>query len=327
MLSIRKTWLAPLALALLACAAVPVYAAPAPPARVTRLDPAKLMPADTEMVLVVNARQLLDSPLVKKHALEPFKSLLEHNEQARKALAAAGLDPLKDVDGLMLATSGGLTKGKMVVFVRGRFDLDKVHKIAAEHAEKKPGELKLSKEGAVQLYEIKAEDKPVFAAFADRTTLVVSSSKDYTLEQVKNFGKRKAAVNKEMQAALDKVSPRAGLWMAAVITAEMKKMMAASPQTSDIAPKLEYVVGGVEVGTDAELNVRIQTSDAKVATDISRKINDLKVLAPLFVKADDKGGQLVSDLVDTLKVGTDEGAVRISLKFTEAMVEKAKKIK
>lgn len=324
---VRKTWLAPLALALLLGAAGPLPAAPAPTARPTRLDPAKLMPADTEMVVVVNVRQILDSPLVKKHALDQVKSLLDHNEQTRKVLAAAGLDPLKDVDGFMLAASGGLTRGKVVVFVRGSFDLDKAHKAAVDYAENKPGELKIHKEGAVQLYEARAEDKPVFAAFADRTTLIISSSRDYTLEQVKNFGKRNAPVNKEMQAALNKVSGKDAIWMAVVITAEMKKMMASSPQMSDFAPKLDSITGSIDVGADAQLKVLIQTSDPKAAAQLTRKINDFKAVVPLFVKSDEKSGQLVNELVETLKVGSDEGAVNISLKFTDAMVEKAKKLK
>ena len=87
------------------------------------------MPPDTEMVLVVNVRQALEAPLTKKYALEQIKAALKGNEEAQKVLMALGLDPLKDIDTLIVANAGA--NGEKVTFIlRGKFDTEKIHTTA-----------------------------------------------------------------------------------------------------------------------------------------------------------------------------------------------------
>src|SRR5262245_42187139 len=92
----------------------------AAPARAAEVDP--LLPAETESVLVVNVRQVLESELIKKYALGQIKQSLEGND-AQETLKKLGLDPLKDVDRL---TVGSWGKDKddvnVVAVVRGKFD-------------------------------------------------------------------------------------------------------------------------------------------------------------------------------------------------------------
>jgi len=185
-MSLRKTWLQALGLTLVAlCVALPARAA----------EPDPLVSEDAELVAVFHVRQLLDSPVVKKYGLEQMKTALEHNQQAQKALNAAGLDPFKDIDTLLITK--GHSDEKVLMVAHGNFDLDKIQSAATSFAEKKPAELKISKEGDITVYEMrgegKAKEKPGYAAFADKNTLVVTPSREATLEAVKNAGKGKAA--------------------------------------------------------------------------------------------------------------------------------------
>src|SRR5579875_1813193 len=84
-------------------------------------QPDRLTLSDAEMVVQVNVRQMLQAPLIRKHALGPFKTLLEHNAETCQLLRAAGLDPLQDIDAISLSMSGHpLSGGKLLVVVRGR---------------------------------------------------------------------------------------------------------------------------------------------------------------------------------------------------------------
>src|SRR4051794_6457376 len=82
---------AALAVALAVCAA---------PARAADLDP--YVPGDTTALLVINARQALDSPVVKKYALDKVQAALKQSAEAQRLLTAAGVDPLKDVDRILV---------------------------------------------------------------------------------------------------------------------------------------------------------------------------------------------------------------------------------
>lgn len=311
----RKLWPGALALAAL-------WAAPAL-AEAPKLDP--LVPGDAEIVVSFNVRQMLDSPLIKKHALKEMKDALQKNDQANQALKTVGLDPFKDVNSVVITGTGGTAANKVLVVVRGNFDPDKIHTTVVAEAEKKPGKVKILKEGDTRLYEIQAEGKPAYAAFADKGTLVVSPSKEYALEAVKNAGKKAAKPNKELAQALAKVRGTDTLWLAVVITDEMKKAMEKNPQTANIAPKLESVTGGVNLTADLTANVLIHTTDPKAAAELRKMINQVKPLLAVLAQSNEDIGPMVGELLNNLKISADKTDVDISLKLTQETIEKATK--
>jgi len=329
MLSSLKTWQKVLGLALVALCVAPAGAAPAPEARAGRSEADTLTPADAEFLLVIDLQRMLDSPLVKKYGLEDARAALKKNEQVDRALTATGLDPFKDLNTITVAGSGTGAKAKMLVVVRGRFDLDKVHTAAEDYAKQKPEQLKISKEGDVRVYELKGKgtDKPAFAAFADKNTLVLSPSRDATLKAVENVGKAQAKLNTEMKDALGRLSGKESLWVAAVVTDEARKQMSKSPMLGELGSKLESITGGMTLTDNILLSFLVHTSDPKAAAQVKKKVNDFKPLLTLMAQNNEEAAPLISDLVDNLKVSTDNTDVRISLKITEDMMEKAAKIK
>ena len=66
-------------------------------------EPDKLLPADTDTVAVVNLRQIIDSDIIKKYALEQIKQLLD-GQDAKQILTDLGLDPLKDVEKVVIGS-------------------------------------------------------------------------------------------------------------------------------------------------------------------------------------------------------------------------------
>src|SRR5262245_50998705 len=104
-LSLRSCrWLLPCALAALAL-----------PARAAEVD--KYLPNDTQGVLSVNVRQLLDSSLIKKHGLEQIRAGLENNQKAQDLLKSLDFDPLKDIGSITAAGPGGDDPDKGLVIL------------------------------------------------------------------------------------------------------------------------------------------------------------------------------------------------------------------
>ena len=88
-----------------------------------------------------------------------------------------------------------------------------------------------------------------------------------------------------MQDALSKVGGKESIWLAAVITDEIKKQMASNPQAKDLAPKLEAVTGTINVANDVQTNLVIHTTDAKAAADVKKILNQVKPLLTLVAQS------------------------------------------
>ena len=185
MKTFRMTWLPLLGLAALLSTSTPAWAEKA--AKAGNAD--KLVPAGSEMITVINVRQLLNAPIVKKYALAQMKAALAKEEKVTKPLQAAGIDPFKDVDTIVIAGPAGPEFNKKgLAIVRGRFDLEKIGSTADAFAEKNEGKLKVLKEGDLRIYEAKndkGDDKPGYLAFVDDKTLVISPAKEAVLEAAK----------------------------------------------------------------------------------------------------------------------------------------------
>ncbi len=161
------------------------------PGRAAEVDP--YVPADTETVVNVNVRQILDSPLIKKHALEAAQEALRGNDQVQDVLKDLGFDPFKHLDRVVVATPGGTDKDRGLVIVHGRFDLAKF-KTKGEQAAKDHSEnLKIHKvlAGKHLVYEVNVPDmdEPLFVALASEDTLFASPGKDYVVDALKKLGK------------------------------------------------------------------------------------------------------------------------------------------
>ena len=129
-----------------AAVAAVLAGASAPAARAADVD--KYLPADSEYVVAVNVRQVLDSEIIKKYALGQIKDLLAGSDP-QKFLKDLGLDPLKDVDRVVIGASGtDQTDFKGLVIVHGKFDPQKLYKAAEAQTKKDPDHFSLVKDGA-----------------------------------------------------------------------------------------------------------------------------------------------------------------------------------
>jgi hypothetical protein len=304
---------------LVLCPMVPAQAA-------TRAEPDRLTPPDAEVVATVNVRKMLQTPVVKKHALDPLQLLLKRNEELRQLLSAAGVDPLKDIDTIGLSSSGSGKTAKALVVVRGRFDPDKARTAADNYAKKHPDHLKSSTEGELPIWEIKASsDKPLFAAFAGKDALVMTASKDDTIATIKRAGQKSEEINKNMRAALDHLKGDENIWLAMAATDAIKKSLKADDNAKNFAEALQSITGALELTDDAQLAVVIHTNDAKAAEQIKGKLDELMPLLGFLGPGKDAGGRLLKEVIQNIKLAAEKNDVSIRLKLTDAQIEKVRK--
>ena len=170
--------------------ALPALAAPAPiegPAGSFE----KYLPDGADGVVNINVRQLLESGLFKKAGLDKLLA----TEDADKTLKTLGLDPLKDIERVIIANDKEKGDDSYMI-VQGKFDLDKIRLAADLMAKEKKDVLKIHKMEHGKIYEVtklnelvklppqaaaaadSLKDMSLFAVIADKGNIVLVGFKE-----------------------------------------------------------------------------------------------------------------------------------------------------
>ena len=143
-------------------------------------EPDKLLPPTTDSVVQVNLRQVLDSDIAKKYALEQLKQMLE-GQDLKKMLQDFGLDPLKDLDQLILAASGSSKDdAKILVILHGKFNPEKLYRAAEVESKRDPDKLSKINDGDTVMFKFVPDNGPfpaVYVTVIDEKTVVVATEK------------------------------------------------------------------------------------------------------------------------------------------------------
>lgn len=244
-----------------------------PLARAAEAD--KFIPADSAVVLSINAKQLLEAPLVKKHALPRAKEALKSVEEVTRVLDELGFDPFIDLDRLTVAGPGGNASDRGLVILRGRFDLDKF-KARGEKAAKEDAEiLKIQKVPDGIIYEVSSpgQNDPLFVALVNKNVLVASPGKDYVVTALKKeAGKEKAGLkDKSFQAVLERMDDKQSISFAGV--GQAFKGADLGP-AAELMEKVDALGGGLTLGDDLKVEIVLSTKSADDAKQIKTATND-----------------------------------------------------
>ena len=334
MLKSHRAWMAALALTLCLCAA---------PVRAADVDP--YLPNDTEAIVTVNVKQILDSAFVKKYGLEAIKEALK-DDSAQKLMKDLEFDPLKDVD-LIINSASASEKERGLLIVHGRFEVAKFEAKAETVAKDQPKSLKIVKVpdgggGEYKLYEVAKtpglegqklvlKDKPGYLALLDKRTLVASPQKDLMIEALdKAAGKKKTALkSKELQSLIEKSDAKQSVWIAALHDVLARNVPGGDEGlVKEKVDKVTALTGGVTIDKEVKLDLVLATNNADDADDLRETINDsvatgIGVLGVLSGK--NKALLPLIDILKTIKAGGKEKAVVINGQITGEVMEKALK--
>jgi hypothetical protein len=283
-----------------------VALASAPVARAA--EPDKLLPADADTVAFVNVKQLVESDVVKKYALEQIKQVLA-GQDAKKLLEEMGLDPLKDIEtvwtGLTIKDASDV-KGLSVV--HGKFDPDKLFK-AAEAAAKKDGDkFSMIKDGTATMFKYQPEQgNPVYGTVVDDTTVVAGTDKKLVATAL---AQKKSEISKELATLIKNTDAKASIFAVSIVKGKFAGVKLPAQLPIDLSgfekalPNTDTMSVVIKVTGDIKLEVTFGMKDDDAATDmgdaVAKLLDGIKGLVPLLAAADPKAKPLV-DVVKTIK--------------------------
>lgn len=313
MRSVRTIGMALVALVL----ALPAAAAPVPLPKVAGGDADRWLLDDAEVILVVNAKQMMTSDLMKKNGGEAaVKDLVKSIEQVKDVVEATGLDVTKDIDSLVASASSGKEPRTLIV-VKGTFDVEKIGAAMKKKAEK------VHAEGKQTVYQVKLQNNSMFGVIADKNTIVLGHSKELAADRASNGGKAGAKMHKDMAKALKGFTGKESLAMVMLITEDLQKQFAQlPPQVAGYMKKLTTLRASLSMSDSIALNISGVTGEAKSAKQIAAQLDLLKATGAALLAGQEDLPAGLTDVLNSVKIASDKEAATIDLKLTKEQINK-----
>ncbi|MBJ7346876.1 MAG: hypothetical protein JHD09_16490 [Gemmataceae bacterium] len=227
------------------------------------------LPADTQALIRLNFRAMIDSPLAKKMGIEKASEIIK-SVPGGEILTEMGFDPLKDIDSITVAAPGGGDMEKGLIIVAGKFKADKLVAKANEEAKNNEDKVKIHKAGDKTIFESKDffpdQQVPMFMMIASNSTILASTQKEYLEKAFANSGSKLA--NKDFSALVEKLDPDLAISMVAVSSAFPSKSL--PEQAKAIMDGIESIGGGIGIDKDVTLKINVFTKDE----DSSKKLKE-----------------------------------------------------
>jgi len=305
----------------------------AAPARA--VDP-KILPNDTEVVIQINLKQMLESPIAKSN-----KALLEKGLEAAKAkitqspaskyLEKAGFDPLRDLYSITVAGPAAKDLDSGFVVIEGKFDVEKFDSAAADAASDNGDALKVHKIGGKQVYEITPNgEKTVFATLVSSSLMVAASSKDGLSDGIARLaGGKSSKLNKMFQTILPTINDKQSFSMAMtsnVLNNGLKEAPIPPNQDAvDTLKQIDAISFAVTLGKNIEISGTLIAKD----NDSAKKMAAMGNVGILFVKGmagqkakEDPNLQPAIDVLNTIRIADSGDRVTLRAEVTQENLEK-----
>jgi len=263
----------------------------------------KQVPETSQMVLVIDMAEARDSPLLLKY----YQKLLDGQPDAQAKLAAIGLDPIKDIDTVLLA-GGGTTElalmkdsNDMVLIIEGRLPKEKFQTI--------PGMVKTKHQGI----EIWAKDDTE-AAFVGGRLFFAKKGKmagaiDVALGKGSGRGKNAgaSAKAKKLRAAIAQTDTKSDAWLVVVIPEKDKTTMKQGGlEVDSLSMALKFTA-------DVAASVRLNAKDDATA---AKAVGMIQPLLPQLTGA--LKGMGLGKVATSITVAQDKSAIQMAGVLTDA---------
>jgi hypothetical protein len=302
-------------------------------------EPDKLLPAEADTVVSVNIKQILDTAIIKKYALEQLKQALD-GQDAKKLLTEIGLDPLKDIDRVVVgANIKGRTDTKFLMIVHGTFDPDRLYKAAEKQSKVDADRFAMVKDGDTVVFKYTPEngENPIYGTVVNDKTVIAASDRKMIANALKaaEAGK-KAPIKTELADLVKRMDEKSSVYACGIVKGKFDdfKLPGGGNMPVDLEaiqkliPMTESMAVSVKIGADVAVEVTLGMKDDDTAGEMRNALDDLikqvKPLAALAGSAEPRAKPL-ADILNTVKTSSKDKDVTVSGKVTSANIGKMMK--
>ena len=329
----RRLWIAA------ACTLAVLAAAPAVKAQNT-----KILPADTELVMSFNVKQILTSELLKgdqaKTILALAKGKIEEQLDEKgvlKYLKKADFDIFRDLTSVTMAIPGGRSPEEGFILLDGNFDAEKIRTAVMEASKETGGDVKVKavKISNVEAFEVTPkEEKTMYVGVLDKKTMIACATKADFAEAVARNGGTKAGTFKSasIKSLMSTVNSKQSINFVAT-SKILAKLAENNPNAGNDQAKmamaaLEQVDGfsaAITIAKNIDFQLGINAKDAETAQKFAGMANAGLLVARAEImkraKDNDKIAPAV-DVVNSIRANAKGPNVIITGQVTYEVLEK-----
>lgn len=293
-------------------------------------DPVPFLPAETDAVLTIEARQLAESELGKKVGADLLKELLGVSKPAAAAVNATGLDPARDFDLITVGlTFNKATAARPFALFEGKFDRKAIEANITTYMKEHPTHLSAITVADKAAYKM-AGAKPneaMFAAIVDDAKIVVAPTEaDLAGAFAAAAGSRKPVISKELAAFLAAAKPTAPVSLRAWVKGKFNDLNLPNDKLKAAVQGVDWAIANVTVTRDVALAITLNTPDpasAQKLTDLLAGVIGLVRLQLTAAAEDQPELRPVADLLRATKVAANGKTVVASGMVKGEAIEKA----
>ena len=292
------------------------------------VDPAPYLPAETDAVLTVQARQVLDSDLGKKVGADLLKELLDAYKPAAAAVRATGLDPHRDVETMTVGIGlKDATPSRPFSLIEGKFDAKKLEAHLAAYREKHPEltAVTVGDKAAHKLTGAKPADT-TYIAVLDDTKLVVAATEADLSGAFAAAGGRKPVISKELAGLLASAKPNGPVFLRAWVKGRFDSVNLPNEKLKTAVRGVDWVTVAVGVTKDVGVTATLNTPSPAAAQTLAELLNGVVGLVRLQIRAaseDQPELRPVSDLLKATNVAPHGKTVVVWGNVKGEAIEKA----
>lgn len=300
---------------------------------VTSADTSSYFSKETEVVVHVNVRQILNSKLMKNNeelltfmriGLEKQLAKSEEAEQLKKAL---DFDPFRDLDTITFALDANKEPEHPVIVITGKFKPRRFADAAAQAARKNPGVVRTHETALATVYEISPKgDKSFCLCLADPKTLVITKSVSDMRQALGRAKLRQKVVSADLARLLKKTSPKQSMYIIATESVVKKGMEQnrGNQAFRELGKEMKGMIASVNVVDDIQFRLDIETTAPASARKMQDQIGQAVMMAKFFIQGQDNPQAApFLDILNTVKTSSSGSTASITGHVPERLIRQA----
>jgi len=268
-------------------------------------------PDDTELVVVVNLKQIFGSEVIKDQpdAIGELKEVLGQFagiHTVQKYLKEAGLDAFRDLRNITYAYTSGKELRASFIILEGEFNAGKLNDAAKVDGTT----LRTRKSGTETIYEIAPHgEKRFFAALVNPSTLIAGSTEESLVDALaRAAGSKKSGLKKELRKMLESTDYRQSVAFVSSGTALARLAEGTSIPNAENAitflKTVDTLSGGITLAKGIHFQLTCNAESDEVAKKLTESANGaLRILLTLVRQTAEKDDKYlpVMDVVRALR--------------------------
>lgn len=293
----------------------------------TAADLEAYLPKDTDLVVSLNVRQVLDSPAIKDHAGDLIRLVMSSSKDLQEAIQTLGLNPLADFSRVSVGVGlENVNNPRAIVIIDGKFDAAKIAKLMDDLIKKDPKKYGIEKIGGKSLYRLTAANQPVYAATIDANVVVLGTVKEFVANAADAAkGGRKSEIRKELSTLLAAADAKASLYLAAPTKGRLGGITLPDADLKKLIEQVETITGEVRIDKDLQVMVTLTASNAQVAKEVQSLAESAISLYRLQLKlalSDQPELRPLVELASSVKATQKDKQIVITGNLASAAIEK-----